>query len=745
MNQPFDAWRQDNPRQSQGIGRWTLAVTILVFVLAITDSASGNDSIATIDFDTQVIPVLTRYGCNSGACHGAAIGRGGFKLSLFGSRSVDDHQEIVRALEGRRVNLHGTADSLLLRKATETMEHGGGERFSEDSAAYSTLSRWIDSGAKRQQGRRLIQLSVMPTSLLLDDVDQSVPVSVIARFDDQSEEDVTGLTVLSSDDLESVAIDRESNRLLVHRRGEHLVLARYLDRVQPIRLGVPFESTGGDQQFSGSPSQQDIGMIDRLVDAKLSQLRIPASPRSSDFEFARRLWLDLAGQLPSPEDLDRFVKDRADDKRVKLIDRLLETDEFAAYWALKWANILAIDSKRLQPPGNQAYHEWLVQQFRQDAPWDKAAFDMLTATGDGFVDGHVNFIRSGEGPDGLAESATRIFMGVRLRCANCHDHPLDHWTQDDYHGLAAVFAKLKRGQIVSPSDRGEVTHPVTGQPAIPRIPGTRNLSADDDGRTDFAIWVTDPSNPYFARAAVNRIWSQLMGRGLIDPVDDIRATNPASHPELLDSLADEFIESDFRFRQIIRLICNSDAYGRASATVSGNEHDSVYYSHFLPRGLEAEVIANAIADVTGIEIHYGDQNASDAILLTDNRMASETLDVLGRCDRAEACETPGQNAGSLAQVLHFLNGGLLNDRIEAADGRLNTLLQSGRDDADVIRLIYKASLSRLPTDRERVFWDSEIAKNKDPKGDWRDSQSRQEFFTDVFWGLLTSETFLTNH
>ena len=715
---------------------------------AVSENASTDDVGAgqKVDFDTEVIPLLTRFGCNAGACHGAALGRGGLKLSLFGSKPREDYQAIVRELEGRRVNVADPESSLLLRKATESLEHGGGERFSSDSQAYQLLNRWIESGSERLRRRQLASLQLSPTTAVLDDVDRPVRVSVVAAFDDGSKEDVTRWTVLTSDDEESVSIDAEKGELLVRRRGEHFVISRYLDRVQTIRLTVPFDADSAEPGETNTDVEPvRVGMVDRFIDRKLAQLRIRPSSDADDHEFARRVWLDLAGRLPTLDELETFVVDESNDKRIRLVDRLLDSEDFAKYWGLKWANVLGIDSKRLQPEGAQAYHDWLIKQFRIDAPWDRAAAELLTANGDSYADGRANFLRSADGPDGLAEAATKIFMGVRLRCANCHDHPLDQWNQDDYHGLAAIFAKLKRGRVVGPADRGEVTHPVTGQPAVAKIPGTRFLDGDEDGRGEFARWVTDSGNPYFAKAAVNRVWAQLMGRGLIDPVDDIRSTNPASHPELLDALADEFAASGYRFRPIIRLICSSDAYGRSSKIRQGGQRDSMYYSHFITRGLEAEVIANMLADVTGVEIQYGEEGLSDALLLTDNRLDSPTLDILGRCDRSEACETPSQGSSSLARVLHFLNGVLLNRRLDAKTGSVAKWLAEDLGDREVIDRMYRRAMSRPPSEAEMRFWDSQLSESRDESGQWRDFQTRQAFFADVFWGLITSETFLTNH
>jgi hypothetical protein len=369
---------------------------------------------------------------------------------------------------------------------------------------------------------------------------------------------------------------------------------------------------------------------------------------------------------------------------------------------------------------------------------DESAKMMLTALGDSYANGAANFLRIGSSPGDLAEQVSRVFMGVRLRCANCHHHPLDHWQQDDYHGLAAIFARVRGDRIVTLSDRGEVTHPGTGQPAIPRIPGVRDLTEDVDGRVEFAQWLTSDRSPYLARVTVNRVWQQLTGRGLVEPVDDMRATNPATHPELLDWLAEDFASHGFRLKHTIALICQSAAYQRSSQPIPANESDRQYYSRANDRPLEAEVIADAIGDVTGVPLPTG--KAPRAISLTDNRFDSPSLDVLGRCNRSESCEGSSNSGSSLTRSLHLINGPLINKRLASPDGRLHRLLQHNADDAAVLEQLYLLTLSRPPNAAELEHWSGQLATLQ-PAG----REARAEFFEDLMWALMTSDAFITNH
>lgn len=701
-----------------------------------------------IDFDTEIMPLLTRHGCNAGACHGAAVGRGGFKLSLLGSDATADYDSITRSLEGRRVNRFRAARSLLLLKPSEQIAHEGGLIFEQDSAAFQKLLAWIEQGARRDPVGKLVSVKTLPESVVFDCAGESVPFSVVATFDDQDEpeRDVTDWTVLTPSDAEAVTVDRQTHRLTVHRPGVHIVIARFMDRVLPIRLTVPIyvppemkiaTTTDAGSVVDPSPSGQP-NEIDQFIDAQLRQLRIPRSPLTDDHAFLRRVTLDLCGRLPTLGEIDAFVNDPRPDRRANRIGGLMETRAFADYWALKWANILLIDAGQLQAEGADAYHRWLADQIHRDAPFNQVARELILTVGDSFEVGPANFSRFGNRPGDLAEHISRCLMGVRLQCANCHNHPLDHWTQDDYHGLSAIFAKLTRGRVVSVAQRGEVNHPVTRQAAIPRIPGQRFLTAGENGRQVIADWLTRKPAPYLSRVTVNRLWRELMGRGLVEPVDDLRATNPATHPELLDWLAQDFADHNFRMKQTISQICNSQAYQRQSESIRGNETDHKFYSRKLARSLEAEVIADAIGDVTGIPLELDSHNTSRVVNLTNNLAESRVLDLLGRCDRSSDCATSVASNESLARALHWINGPLLQDRVSASEGTLSGLLRRSDDDRGVLDQLFLLTLTR-PAASASPRWQAELERSAD-----FDAEARRAFFEDVFWGILASQAFVTN-
>ena len=711
-----------------------------------------------VDFDTDVMPLLTRFGCNAGRCHGAADGRGGFRLSLFGGDPQADYEAIAYELQGRRIHLVEPTRSLLLRKATETMGHGGGERFVEGSEAYAIASAWIGQGAERSPDRELVDFTVVPDSAWLRAAGQRIGVRAAARFDDGSIRDVTRWSLFEANDPEAVEIVDDSSgvEIAVRRPGEFDIMVRYVDRVATVRVALPFrdETPGsGESRMAGgrpTPGQDRTGTlagrIDDALEAKLRRLGLSLAPRAGDEAFLRRVSLDLVGRIPSPEEVEAFTADRSPEKRRLLIDRLLGSPGFADLWSLKWAKVLRVDRDRLQPAGAAAFHDWLRRRFLSDAPYDRSVWEMLTAEGDSHAVGPANFSRIGAGPSGMAGYVSETLMGVRLRCAECHDHPLDHWRQDDYHALAAIFARLDQGRFVSDSGRGQVTHPATGRPALPRIPG-RVDDAHDVDRREFADWLTDPDNPMLARSTVNRVWAQLMGRGLVEPVDDHRDTNPASHPDLLDQLARHFIDGGFRMKSLIREICLSEAYQRSSEASAGTSDDPRFYSRFTPRPLEAEVLADAVASATGVSMEWGN-GIDSAVRLTDNRVPSLALDILGRCDRTAGCESASGGSGKLARQLHFLNGDLLNRPLASGQGFLTELLRSGRDDRQVLDRIYLRILSRRPAERERSHWlvelPWEVPGPREVPGPPPDPGERRAFFEDLAWALMTSDFFLTN-
>lgn len=682
-----------------------------------------------VDFDTEVIPILTKAGCNAAACHGAAAGRGGLKLSLFGGDPAWDHAEIVHQLEGRRVNMVRPDESLILAKPTEQIAHEGGYRLEYDGADAALLLRWITEGAGRGTSRRCIRVDVTPP-LATVPVGARLNITVRAHFDDGTSADVSRWAVYQSTDDGAVTVSPDG-QLSIQRRGRHAIIVSYLSHVQSIQVTVPLSDTPVD--LANAPRQN---WIDDEIFETLSALRLPPSAAASDAQLLRRLRLDLTGRLPTTEEARRYLGNPDSRKFDQLVDELLGSDAFVEFWTFQLATLLRVQSQPNETDGARAFHAWLRRQLQGDVPWSDVTSAMLMAQGDTHEVGPANFYRVARGPREQAEYVTEALLGVRLRCANCHNHPLDRWTQDDYHGLAAIFARVEQGRDVRIKTRGEVIHPATGDAARPRIPGDRFLDTDEDGRRALTQWMVHPDNPLFAKAMVNRIWKALMGRGLIEPTDDLRATNPATHPELLNRLAADFAEHGFRLHHTIRLIITSAAYARGSETVPANQYDDRFYSHAIVKPLAAEVLADAIADVTGKANVYGGQPiGTRAISLYDPRTESPTLDILGRCSREASCETASVGGGGLSAKLHMINGPLLNEKIAAPDGRLHRLLRAGATTGEILEEFYLAALGRLPGNDETAYWAGEIGN---------EATLRTDKLEDFLWSLLNGRDFTTN-
>jgi len=689
---------------------------------------------APVDFDTEIVPVLTHAGCNAGACHGAAIGRGGFKLSLYGSDPASDYRSLVLDWEGRRVNLAQADESLVFLKSTESIEHGGGARLDLDGPGATRLLQWIRSGAPRLKKRRLVDFLVAPASSVLEHPQASIVLTATAVFDDGTRSNVTRWTVLRAEDTNAVSITGNRVRRRAARTGRHIVTARFLDRVVPLEFLVPRNTPRLELQTEPQPNFIDTHILNRL-----EQLRLRPSPQANDATFLRRAYLDLAGRLPRSNTVRAFLADRRPDKRKQLINRLLASPEFVENWTLILARLLRIQSQPNDQQGARTFHNWLKKQLEQRARYDRMAWQLLTAQGDSHVSGPPNFFRVVNGAREQAEYVSELFLGVRLRCANCHNHPLDHWTQDDYHGLAAVFAKIERGRVIRPVRRGEVTHPRTGQPAQPRIPGAHFLEPADDQRTALADWLIEDDNPYFARALVNRLWKQMMGRGLVSPTDDLRTTNPATHPALLRALADDFVHNEFDIRHSLRMIASSAAYARDSRPTESNATDDRFYSHTLVRQLHPEVLVDALSDVTSVPEIFGDlPPGSRAVALFDPKTPSTALDILGRCARTSSCETLSSGPAGLARTLHLINGKLINGKLANSQGFLGQFLKSTNTDSQLVEELYLRALCRLPIKREREYWLSELGTADTPR-------QRRQIAEDFLWSLLSCQEFLTNH
>ena len=701
-----------------------------------THPPESNPVVETIDFINDLVPMFTKLGCNAGKCHGSAIGRGGFKLSLYGGTPKSDYEAITRRQAGRRINLTNPESSLVFTKPSEIVEHGGGEVLTGGENA-ELLIKWIKQGAQFTSHRKLKHIEVHPTRFLASRVEDSTGIKVKAHYHDGSTRDVTHLTRFTADDPSAVKINRDLMTAQALRTGQHIVLARYSSEVTPIEIVVPIADTPTD--LSREPR---TNFVDEEILEAMSELRLPVSPTLDDQSFIRRINLDLTGRLPKYNGKAPTI---AVD-REKVIDDLLSSEEFVDFYSLKLAKLLRIHSKQdknlvtTTPAAARAFHGYLATSLRDGVGYDQIAREIITAIGDSSTYGPAAYFTTVEDPRLQTEFTTEVFMGSRMKCANCHNHPLDKWTQDDFHGLTAMFSKLTRSQVIRLNPIGKNIHPNTGEAALMKLPGGAFLPKNTkDGRQAFADWLTDRNNPYFAKAIVNRLWMSLMGRGLVEPLDDFRATNPATHPVLLNWLASDFIEHGYDLRHTLKVIAMSSTYSRSSRPVAGNEMDTHFYSHRLHTPLEPEVLADAISDVLGIPSKYGSESfGTRAVELRDGAISSEALDVLGRCNRTNSCEASPARIGPLAQKLHLFNGELLNDRIGAKGGRLDTLIEAMKTPMEIAVTFYQVALNRDPNLRETHFFtelfDSEL----------RADQQRAAL-EDFVWGLVTCKEFVLKH
>ncbi|MCG9126048.1 DUF1553 domain-containing protein [Candidatus Poribacteria bacterium] len=700
-----------------------------------------SDSNEVIDFENDLIPIFTKFGCNAGACHGSAAGRGELNLSLFGGNPQADYQAIVRQFSGRRINLIYPDESLVILKPTAQTKHGGGQVLNENEEAVKLLLNWIKQGARYETQSELVRVEITPVQQIIRDLDNSIQLQAIAHFSDGTTMDVTQWTVFTPEDTSAIEIDADTSTAKMVRPGRHIILARYLTEVVPIEFIAPLNTTPIDNtDLNQLSSKTGDTVIDGEIQKLLSILRLPASSTADDATFLRRITLDLTGRLPVPDQVINFLENKDTGKRETLVDTLLQSEEFNEYWTLQLAKLLRIGGQNGNSQGTLVYHKWLEQQIEDGIGYDQIARSVILATGDSHQVGPANFYRTNRSAGEQAEFLSELFMGARLRCANCHNHPLDKWTQDDYHGLTAILTKVDGNeQVVKVKQNAEVIHPATLETALPRIPGDRYLVSDVDGRAELVNWLTDGDNPYFAKAFVNRLWKAMMGRGLVEPVDDFRSTNPATHPELLIELADDFVLHGYDLRHTLKRIALSDAYARSSNSLPENVNDDRFYSHALKKPLPPEVLADAISDVLDVPDLYGDEpEGTRAVALIDPDTQSEALDILGRCGRESSCETTNASTDGLKRKLHLFNGELLNARIGVIGGRLDKLIESNKLPKEIIEVFYLAALNRLPTETERLFWQQHIDI-------YASAGSQQRVLEDMVWSLLTCNEFVMNH
>ncbi|MFN4905903.1 MAG: DUF1549 and DUF1553 domain-containing protein [Planctomycetota bacterium] len=703
--------------------------------LEITQSQTPR----TVGFERDVLPIFTKVGCNTGSCHGAARGKDGFRLSLFGFDPLGDYQRITREIGIRRINLAVPDQSLLLLKATGSVQHSGGKKIEPGSKHYQTVLAWLQAGAPADAARppAVTKVDLYPTQMVLEGEGAKERLVAVATYADGTQRDVWDLAGFTTNNERTGAVDANGT-VTSGVRGEAFVMARFdTHTVGTQVLALP---AGMQYEFKPSPGNY----IDALVDAKLLKLRLPTSGLCSDDEFVRRVTVDITGLLPTEEETTNFLANTDPNKRAALIETLLGRKEFSEIWAMKWADLLMIKSNnQVSYKAAYLYYNWLINQIASNTPLDKIARELLTATGGTFQNPSTNFYQVEQDRLKMSENVAQVFMGIRTQCAQCHNHPFDRWTMDDYYGFAAFFSQVGRKQsedyrqiLVFNGGGGEVNHPVGGAVVKPRFLGGGPAATDGkDRRVVLAEWMTSNENPFFAKSVANRIWAHFTGVGIVNPVDDFRASNPASNPELLDALAAKIIEYKYDIKQLVRDICNSQTYQRTTVPVPGNEDDLRNYSHATVRRIPAENMLDCISQVTTTKDKFrGLPLGARAVQIADGATSNYFLNTFGRSARATVCADEATTDPSLSQALHLINGGTISGKINQGQ-----LIQNWKKDGltpdAIIDRIYLRCLSRKPTESERARLMQLISESANP----------DQGLHDVFWAVLNSREFIFNH
>ncbi|MFN5104440.1 MAG: DUF1549 and DUF1553 domain-containing protein [Planctomycetota bacterium] len=703
--------------------------------LEITQSQTPR----TVGFERDVLPIFTKVGCNTGSCHGAARGKDGFRLSLFGFDPLGDYQRITREIGIRRINLAVPDQSLLLLKATGSVQHSGGKKIEPGSKHYQTVLAWLQAGAPADAARppAVTKVDLYPTQMVLEGEGAKERLVAVATYADGTQRDVWDLAGFTTNNERTGAVDANGT-VTSGVRGEAFVMARFdTHTVGTQVLALP---AGMQYEFKPSPGNY----IDALVDAKLLKLRLPASGLCSDDEFVRRVTVDITGLLPTEEETTNFLASTDPNKRGALIETLLGRKEFSEIWAMKWADLLMIKSNnQVSYKAAYLYYNWLINQIASNTPLDKIVRELLTATGGTFQNPSTNFYQVEQDRLKMSENVAQVFMGIRTQCAQCHNHPFDRWTMDDYYGFAAFFSQVGRKQsedyrqiLVFNGGGGEVNHPVGGAVVKPRFLGGGPAATDGkDRRVVLAEWMTSNENPFFAKSVANRIWAHFAGVGIVNPVDDFRASNPASNPELLDALAAKIIEYKYDIKQLVRDICNSQTYQRTTVPVPGNEDDLRNYSHATVRRIPAENMLDCISQVTTTKDKFrGLPLGARAVQIADGATSNYFLNTFGRSARATVCADEATTDPSLSQALHLINGGTISGKINQGQ-----LIQNWKKDGltpdAIIDRIYLRCLSRKPTESERARLMQLISESANP----------DQGLHDVFWAVLNSREFIFNH
>ncbi len=760
-------------------------------IVTVHDVDVPNDR----EFRRHVLPVFAKQGCNSGACHGALAGKGGFKLSLRGYDPPGDYVAMTQEARGRRIELGDPGRSLVLAKPSGALPHKGGLRLDSKSAGYAIVARWIRGGAPppSEKDADLVSLTVSPDAAILEQGDAQQLI-VQATYSDGRTEDVTEWAKYSSTDATVTDVD-PSGRVKVIGRGEGAVVVWFSSQIVLSRVTSPYSndtlnmdrdgenhdvgepaSHSDDSSFAQTTSAQPANantqpafapsnFVDTLVLDKLAQLGLRPSPRCDDATFLRRVYLDTIGMLPTSDEVVAFLNDRDADKRDQVVDSLLSRKEFVDYWSYRWSDVFLVNGKKLRPDAVKAYYEWIRGHVEANTPWDEMVREVVTARGFSLENGETNFYALHQTPEEMAENVSQAFLGLSIGCAKCHNHPLEKWTNDQYYAMANLFSRVRvKGwggdarsgdgrRTLFVSSRGDLTQPLTGKPQPPAPLDAAPLAFEDprDRRVYLAEWLTAPENPYFSRAIANRVWANFMGVGLVEQIDDLRVSNPASNEALLSALADLLVERHFDLKALMQVILQSETYQRSSQPIDGNRQDKRFYSRYYPRRLMAEVLLDAISQVTGTptefqQIAYDGADVQEtkeyplgtrAIELYDSAVASDFLNKFGRNKRDIVCECERSNKPSMVQVLHISNGTTINDKLKFQGSCVDRALQTEVNPSVLVEQAYLSTLCRYPTSDEREKLAAILASEN--------ADAKQAALEDLYWSLMSSREFLFTH
>jgi hypothetical protein len=702
-----------------------------------------------VSFRNEVIASLNVAGCNAGACHGTPSGKNGFKLSLRGFDPPEDFLQLTRDVLGRRTDRLTPESSLMLQKGLGRVPHEGGQRLATNGIPHLTVKKWLEEGLRDDPADlpHVVDVEILPATRVLVKPSRWQQLSVMAKFSDGTVRDVTRLTVFSSSDTGVAEVD-QLGFVEFKGPGEVAILCRFLMELRTVRLTY-LEPRDGFV-WKAPP---EVNYVDKHTFAKLKMLSIPPSELCTDQEFLRRVYLDLIGTLPSAAEATEFLNDKDANKRAKLIDTLLERPEYADFWTLKWSDVLRSSRKGLTVKGIHVFQHWLREQISTNRPFDETVRELLTSSGSTFVNPPASYYRITRDPQNLAETTAQLFFGVRLQCAKCHNHPFERWTQDDYYSFAAFFAQVQRkpdrlepganpqtpgGEIIYLTRGGDVTQPRTKKVMPPKPLGgpVATVAPGADRREALAQWLTQPGNTFFTRSVANRIWFHLFGKGIVDPVDDFRDSNPSANDELLDALAKDFAANKFDAKKLIRTILLSRTYQLSAQANDLNRDDNRYFSHAYTKLMSAEQLLDAICAVTDVpEKFAGLPAGTRAIQLPDGEINHPFLKTFGQPARELACECEREGDSNLAQALQLINGPTVNEKLRNAQNRIGKLIAAKKTDAEILDDLYLSTLSRKPTEEDVKISLAHLNKSTDKRKAWED----------IHWALLNTKEFLFRH